>query len=316
MRVYLTFPPERITEPVIYRLGKDFDIVTNIRRADVTATYGWVTLEREGREEDLQRGGAWLREKGVTGEQIRRYSRQLILSEVGGGGQARLLASRVMIVGAGGLGSPAALYLAAAGVGTIGLVDWDAVELSNLQRQILHDTEDVDRPKVFSAQARLSTLNPDVRVVPRQARLVKDNARELLAGYDVVVEGSDSLATKLRVNDACVALGTPLVVAGVLRWDGQLMVVRPNETACYRCAQRAEPPSGAIPTCEAAGIVGPVAGVVGSLQAVEALRLCLGLPAGAAGRILFYDGATGETTSVRVPRDPGCPACGRLTERP
>lgn len=248
-------------------------------------------------------------------EQIRRYSRQMILPEVGGAGQRRLLGSRVLVVGAGGLGSPAALYLAAAGVGTLGLVDSDVVELSNLQRQILHDVKDLDRPKVSSGQARLEGLNPDVRVVPHHARIETGNAREILLGYDVVVEGSDNLATKLCVNDAGVALGIPLVVAGILRWDGQLLVVRPGETACYRCVYRAEPPAGTVPSCEAAGILGPVAGVVGSLQALEALKLCLGLPSDAAGRLLIYEGAASQLTSVTVRRDPECPACGDRAER-
>lgn len=252
---------------------------------------------------------------GFTEAQLRRYSRQMVLSDVGGAGQARLLASRVLVVGAGGLGSPAALYLAAAGVGTIGLVDPDAVELSNLQRQILHDTRDLDRPKVVSGQARLEALNPDVRVVPIPARLDPASARAHCRGWDVVVEGTDSLATKLAVNDACVALGVPLVVAGVLGWDGQLLVVRPGETACYRCVYRAEPPPGTVPSCEAAGIVGAVAGVLGSLQAVEALRICLGLPTPHAGRVLFYDGARGETTTALAPRAPECPACGSLSLR-
>jgi adenylyltransferase/sulfurtransferase len=242
---------------------------------------------------------------------LRRYSRQMILPEVGGAGQASLRRSRVVVVGAGGLGSPAALYLAAAGVGTLGVIDADRVELSNLQRQILHGTKALDLPKVASAQERLEDLNPDVRVVPHAVRLDAGNAREILGDYDVVVEGSDNLGTKLAVNDACVALGRPLVVAGILGWDGQLLVVRPGEGACYRCVYRREAPEGAVPTCEAAGIVGPVAGVMGSLQAVEALKLCLGLAA-AAGRLLLYDGRAAELRAVTVRPDPACPACGIL----
>ena len=244
--------------------------------------------------------------------EIRRYSRQMILPEIGGGGQARLRQSRVLVVGAGGLGSPAALYLAAAGVGTLGIVDSDRVELSNLQRQILHGTKALDVPKATSAQERLEDLNPDVRVVPHGLRLGRDNARGLVERYDVVVEGSDNLETKLVVNDACVALGRPLVVAGILRWDGQLLVVRPGAGACYRCVYRREPPEGAVPTCEAAGIVGPVAGVVGSLQAVEALKLCLDLPSAAVGRLLLYDGAVAEIRAITVRPDPRCPACGPM----
>jgi molybdopterin-synthase adenylyltransferase len=243
---------------------------------------------------------------------LRRYSRQMIVPEVGGAGQARLRQARVVVVGAGGLGSPAALYLAAAGVGTLGLVDSDRVDLSNLQRQILHGTKSLDLSKVSSAQGRLEELNPDVRVVPHAVRLDAENAREILGRYDVVVEGSDNLPTKFAVNDACVALGRPLVVAGILRWDGQLLVVRPGESACYRCVYRREPPEGAVPTCEAAGIIGPVAGVMGSLQAVETLKLCLGLPSAATGRLLLYDGAVAELRAITARRDPACPACGTL----
>jgi adenylyltransferase/sulfurtransferase len=216
----------------------------------------------------------------------------------------------MLVVGAGGLGSPAALYLAAAGVGTLGLVDSDTVELSNLHRQILHGVKDLDRAKVHSGQARLEGLNPDVRVVAHRIRLDASGAPGLVAGYDVVVEGSDNAATKLAVNDACVAVGRPLVVAGVAGWDGQLLVVQPGRTACYRCVVRGVPPAGAVPSCAEAGILGPVAGVVGSLQAVEALRLGLGLESPAAGRLLLYDGRAATLETVTVPRDPACAACG------
>jgi adenylyltransferase/sulfurtransferase len=249
---------------------------------------------------------------GFSEAEIRRYSRQMLLAEVGGKGQACLRAARVLVVGAGGLGGPAALYLTAAGVGTLGILDSDAVELSNLGRQLLYDTKDLDRPKVFAAQARLEALNPDVRVVPHLTRLAEANVRELVDGYDVVVEASDTLGTKFLVNEACVDGGIPLVVGAVAGWEGQLLVVRPGTSACYRCVYRGEPQAGTIPSCEVAGILGPVAGVVGSLQAVAALRLCLGLPTATdGGRLLFYDGAAGETTTVTVQRDPGCPACGK-----
>ena len=247
-----------------------------------------------------------------TEQQLRRYSRQMVLDEVGGAGQARLLRSRVLVVGTGGLGSPAALYLAAAGVGLIGLVDSDEVEVSNLQRQILHDVEALGRAKTDSARARLEALNPEVRVVAHRVRLGPANATELLAGYDVIVEGSDDQATKFVVNDTAVTLGIALVVAAILRWEGQLLVVRPGDTACYRCVHRALPAGPRIPSCEAAGIVGPVAGVMGSLQAVEALKLCLDLPTTAAGHLLVYDGAAGELTRLRARRDPTCAACGLL----
>jgi adenylyltransferase/sulfurtransferase len=236
----------------------------------------------------------------------------MLLPEIGGAGQERLRRTRVVVVGAGGLGSPAAMYLAAAGVGVLGLVDSDRVELSNLQRQILHGTTSLDVPKVLSARARLADLNPGVRIVAHALRLEPATVRGVLAGYDVVVEGSDNLATKLAVNDACVELGLPLVAAGILRWEGQLLVVRPGDSACYRCVYRDVPPEGAVPTCEAAGILGPVAGVVGALQAVEALKLALGLPTAATGRLLIYDGIATELLPVATRRDPACPACGGL----
>jgi adenylyltransferase/sulfurtransferase len=241
---------------------------------------------------------------------LRRYSRQMLLPEVGGRGQARLGAARVLLIGAGGLGGPVALYLAAAGVGTLGIVDQDAVELSNLGRQILYDTKDVDRPKALAAQARLEALNPGIRVVPQVARFSAKDAAGRVAGHDVVVEASDDLGTKFAANAACVAGRVPLVVAAVAGWQGQLLTVRPGETACYRCVYQGEPAESRIPSCEAAGILGPVAGVMGSLQAVEALRICLGLEGATAGRLLFYDAATGETSTVAVRRNPACPACG------
>jgi adenylyltransferase/sulfurtransferase len=243
--------------------------------------------------------------------EIARYSRQMLLAEVGGAGQARLAAARVLVVGAGGLGSPAALYLAGAGIGTLGLLDSDAVELSNLQRQVLHGVKDLDRPKAQSGQARLEELNPEIRVVAHPVRLELANAARIVGAYDVVVEGSDNLQTKLVVNDACVAARRPLVMGAVTGWDGQLLVIEPGVSACYRCAVRAEPAANALPTCATAGILGPVAGVVGSLQAVEALKLCLGVPVTTAGRFLFYDGREAQLTTVQVRRDPACLACGK-----
>jgi molybdopterin-synthase adenylyltransferase len=247
----------------------------------------------------------------LSDAELTRYSRQMLLAEVGGAGQARLAAARVLVVGAGGLGSPAAFYLAGAGIGMLGLLDSDTVELSNLQRQILHGVKDLDRPKAHSGQARLEELNPEIQVVAHPLRLEPANASPIVAAYDVVVEGSDNLGTKLAVNDACVAAGRPLVVGAVTGWDGQLLVVQPGASACYRCAVRTEPAAEALPSCATAGILGPVAGVVGSLQAVEALKLCLGVPATTAGRFLFYDGREAQLTTVQVRRDPACLACGK-----
>lgn len=243
-----------------------------------------------------------------TEEQIRRYSRHIILPEVGGKGQKRLLASKALIVGAGGLGSPAGLYLAAAGVGTIGIIDHDAVDLSNLQRQVLHSTKDLDRPKVFSAQERIEGLNPDVTVVPYHQRLTAANALEVIRGYDIILDGSDNFPTKFLVNDACVMLGKPLVLAGILRFDGQLFTILPGRGPCYRCLFRTPPPAGLIPSCEEAGILGAVAGVMGTLQAVEALKILLGTGETRA-RILLFDAGTTEFREVAVRRDPDCPVC-------
>jgi adenylyltransferase/sulfurtransferase len=244
-----------------------------------------------------------------TEDQIRRYARHIILPEVGGTGQARLLDSRVLVVGAGGLGSPVILYLAAAGVGTIGVVDDDDVDLSNLQRQILHGTEAIGAPKVDSARAAVAAINPDVRVVPIRARLDRDNARAIIADYQVVADGSDNFPTRFLVNDACRLEGRTLVSAAILRFDGQLATFRPDGP-CYRCIYREAPPEGEIPTCSSAGVLGAIAGTMGALQATEVLKELLGIGDTMAGRLLIYDALSVAFRSVRVPRDPGCPLCG------
>ncbi|CAA7621491.1 molybdopterin-synthase adenylyltransferase MoeB [Magnetospirillum sp. UT-4] len=244
-----------------------------------------------------------------TEDQIRRYARHIILPEVGGVGQARLLDSRVLVVGAGGLGSPVILYLAAAGVGTIGVIDDDVVDLSNLQRQVLHATERVGRPKVDSAADAVAAINPDVRLVPIRARLDKDNIRAILADYQVVADGSDNFPTRFLVNDACRLEGRTLVSAAILRFDGQLATFRPGGP-CYRCIYREAPPEGAVPTCSSAGVLGAIAGVMGSLQATEVLKELLGIGETMAGRLLIVDALSTTFRTVRVPRDPGCPLCG------
>ena len=242
-------------------------------------------------------------------DQIRRYARHIILPEVGGVGQARLLGARVLVVGAGGLGSPVILYLAAAGIGTIGVIDDDAVELSNLQRQVLHTTGRVGQAKVDSAAAAVAAINPDVRLIPIRARLDRDNARAIIADYQVVADGSDNFATRFLVNDACRLEGRPLVSAAILRFDGQLSTFRPGGP-CYRCIYREPPPDGQIPTCSQAGVLGAIAGTMGSLQATEVLKEVLGIGESMAGRLLIYDGLSVAFRTVRVPRDPGCPLCG------
>ncbi len=242
-------------------------------------------------------------------EQIRRYSRHIILPEVGGRGQRKLLNSSALLIGAGGLGSPAALYLAAAGVGTLGIVDFDAVDLSNLQRQILHHVKDVGRPKVHSAVETIGEINPDVKVVPYQAQISSENALDLIKEYDVVVNGCDNFPTRYLVNDACIFLNKPMVDGSIFKFDGQVTVFVPGK-GCYRCLYPSPPPPGLVPSCQEAGVLGVLCGVVGSLQALEAIKLLLGVGEPLAGRLLFFDALAMEFRQVKVRRDPDCPVCG------
>ncbi|MHB1127128.1 MAG: thiazole biosynthesis adenylyltransferase ThiF [Bacillota bacterium] len=243
-------------------------------------------------------------------EQILRYSRHIILQEMGGKGQKKLLGSKVLVVGAGGLGSPASLYLAAAGVGTIGIVDSDTVDLSNLQRQILHSTADVGKPKTESAQETLNSLNPDVNVIAYPTRLDKDNIRDMIRDYDVIIDGVDNFPTRFLLNDACVFTGKPLVEAGILRWDGMVMTIIPGEGPCYRCVFPEPPPNGAVPSCQEAGVLGAVAGVMGVLQAAEAIKLLLGVGKNLVGRLLIFDAMETRFREVKVDKNPRCPVCG------
>ncbi|TAL17200.1 HesA/MoeB/ThiF family protein [bacterium] len=242
--------------------------------------------------------------------EILRYSRQIILPQVGGRGQERLKSSRVLVVGAGGLGSPAALYLAGAGVGTLGVCDYDRVDLTNLQRQIIHETGDLGGMKSASAAQKLFALNPEIRVVQHPVKLTVSNASEILGGYDLVVDGSDTFASKFLVNDGCAFLGVPHVFAGIQGFEGQLLTVIPGKGPCYRCFFREPPPEGSVPTCSQAGILGPVAGVLGSLQALEALKVLLGIGETATGRLLIFDGLNLTFREVKIKRDEKCPACG------
>lgn len=239
-----------------------------------------------------------------------RYARHLSLAEVGVDGQRKLRQARVLLIGAGGLGSPAALYLAAAGVGTLGIVDDDLVDLTNLQRQVLHGTTDVGRPKVDSAAERLTELNPHTRIEPYQTRLASGNALELFRDFDLVVDGSDNFPTRYLVNDAAVLAGRPVVYGSVLRFEGQVSVFGLPGGPCYRCLHP-EPPSAAlIPSCAEAGVLGVVPGIIGSLQALEALKLLLGVGTTLAGRLLHLDGLAMRWRELAVERDPGCVVCG------
>lgn len=243
-------------------------------------------------------------------EELQRYSRHLSLPSVGMEGQQRLKAARVLLVGAGGLGSPTALYLAAAGVGTIGLVEFDVVDVTNLQRQILHGTRDVGRAKLDSARDRLHDINPHVRLVPHNARLTSENALEIIRDYDIVVDGTDNFATRYLTNDACVLLGKPNVYGSIFRFDGQASVFATKDGPCYRCLYPTPPPPGMVPSCAEGGVLGVLPGLVGTIQATETIKLILGIGESLSGRLLLIDAMTMQFRAVRIARDPQCPACG------
>ena len=248
-----------------------------------------------------------------TEEEIRRYSRHILLPEVGGTGQAKLRSARVLLIGAGGLGSPLLLYLAAAGVGTIGLIDHDVVDISNLQRQIAHRTESLGAPKVRSAAASARAINPHVTIEEHPEKLTPANALDLVSRYDLVCDGTDNFPTRFLVADACVLARRTLVSAAVLRFDGQLAVFKPHageEFPCYRCLYPEPPPEGLVPSCSEAGVFGAVVGVMGTLQATEALKELLGIGETMAGRLLIWDALAARFRVVKLRRDPDCAACG------
>jgi adenylyltransferase/sulfurtransferase len=247
----------------------------------------------------------------LSSDQIERYSRQIMVPDLGGKAQIRLRQSKVLVIGAGGLGSPAAFYLAAAGLGTLGIIDPDQVELSNLQRQILHRTPDIGRPKVESAKTKLAELNPDVEVKTYAARFEAGNAAEIAAGYDFIVDGSDNFDTKFLVNDIAIQLGIAFSHAGIVRLQGQTMTVIPGKTACYRCLFQAPPPPEEILNCQASGILGAVAGTIGTIQATEAVKYLAGFDEGLiTDRLLVYDAKNMKFRDVTVTRNPGCASCG------
>jgi molybdopterin/thiamine biosynthesis adenylyltransferase len=246
-----------------------------------------------------------------TEDEIQRYSRHILLPEVGGTGQAKLRASRVLIIGAGGLGSPLLLYLAAAGVGTIGLVDDDVVDLSNLQRQVAHTTDRVGVPKVASAETAAHAINPEVKIEPHRLRLNVGNVLPLVRDYDLICDGTDNFATRFLLSDACVLAKRTLVSAAVLRFEGQLSVFKPHEGGpCYRCLYPEAPPPGVVPTCSEAGVFGAVTGVMGTLQATEVLKELLGIGETMSGRLLVWDALATRFRTIKLRPDPACVACG------
>jgi molybdopterin/thiamine biosynthesis adenylyltransferase/rhodanese-related sulfurtransferase len=285
----------------------------------VRSAFGAQTLKELGYTDPISMAGgfqAW-KSKGLpwtapvvlSKAQQQRYSRHLLIPEVGSAGQAKLLESKVLLIGAGGLGSPAALYLAAAGVGTIGLVDFDVVDVSNLQRQVLHTTDRVGEKKVESARKTITALNPDVTVVAHEEMLVGDNVERIIDGYDVILDGTDTFETRYLLNDAAVAAGIPVVHASVFRFEGQLTTFVPYEGPCYRCLYPTPPPPELAPGCSVAGVLGVVPGILGLLQANEVLKLLLGIGTTLAGRLLLFDALETEFTELTLRRDPACPVC-------
>ncbi|MCU1493024.1 MAG: dinucleotide-utilizing enzyme [Acidimicrobiaceae bacterium] len=268
----------------------------------VSMTGGFNRWKDEGRQ--------WATPRVLDAEQRNRYQRHLLLPEVGEAGQQKLLDSKVLLLGAGGLGSPAALYLAAAGVGTIGIVDMDVVDASNLQRQILHNLDSIGDRKVDSAKKALTALNPDVNVVTHDVRIGADNVLNLMEGYDLVVDGTDNFPTRYLVNDASLLTRTPVVHGSIFRFEGQATVFDPYNGPCYRCLVPEPPPPELAPSCAEAGVLGVLPGIIGSIQAVEAIKMLLGIGEPLVGRLLAYDTLAQEIRTFKVRRDPACPACG------
>ncbi len=245
-----------------------------------------------------------------TEQQIARYSRHIMLKEVGEKGQQMLFDGRVLVIGVGGLGSPIALYLAAAGVGTIGIADADTVDVSNLQRQVAHQTKDIGRPKVVSAKEKMVAMNPDVQVNTHQTWINAGNIREIIGAYDFVIDATDNFAAKFLINDACVLAGKPYSHGGILQFDGQTITVRPGESACYRCIFPAPPPKDAIPSCSQAGVIGVLPGVLGTIQATEAIKYLLGIGDLLTDRLLTYNALRMKFREVPIRRKESCPVCG------
>ena len=270
---------------------------------DVTSMAGGYGAWKNG-------GFKWVQDFQYTPDQLIRYSRHFLLPEVGEDGQAKLLQAKVLMVGAGGLGSPSAYYLAAAGVGTIGIIDNDVVDVSNLQRQILHANDRVGMPKVESAKKTLEGLNPDVKVIPYQAKLTSENIMEILKEYDLVIDGCDNFPTRYLVNDACVLTGKPNVHGSIFQFEGQATVFYPGKGPCYRCLYPEPPPAEMAPSCAEAGVLGVLPGLIGVIEALEAVKLILGKGETLVGRLLHFNTLTMEINTLKLRRDPNCPMCG------
>jgi sulfur-carrier protein adenylyltransferase/sulfurtransferase len=300
--------PDRDTPVILYCAGG----VRSLFAAQTLAAMGYAEpiSMKGGFQAWKSEGREWTKPVVLSKEQKQRYSRHLLIPEVGAEGQARLLGSKALFIGAGGLGSPALLYLAAAGVGTIGIVDFDVVDLSNLQRQIVHTNDRVGRKKVESAAETVRALNPDVRVVIHEEMLTDENVERLIDGYDVILDGTDTFETRYTLNDAAVRAGITVVHASVFRFEGQLTVFKPFDGPCYRCLYPTPPPPELAPGCSVAGVLGVVPGVMGLLQATEAIKALLDIGDSLAGRLLIYDALDATFSELQLRRDPHCPACG------
>jgi adenylyltransferase/sulfurtransferase len=301
--------PDRSTPLIIY-------CASGIRSAYAAKTleelgYTDVVSMSSGFNGWKQGGHDWQRPRTLRPDQLERYSRHVLIPEVGEEGQLRLLDSKVLLIGAGGLGSPAALYLAAAGVGTLGIIDADVVDTSNLQRQILHTVDRVGTPKVDSAEATIQALNPDVTVVKYADRLTSDNVLEVISGYDVIVDGTDNFPTRYLLNDASLVAGIPVVHGSIYQFEGSVTVYKPHDGPCYRCQYPEPPPPELAPSCAEGGVLGVLPGVVGTLQATEAVKLVLGIGEPLVGRQLRYDALAMEFVELRMRRDPDCPVCSK-----
>jgi sulfur-carrier protein adenylyltransferase/sulfurtransferase len=305
--------PDRSTQIILYCASGNRSaygtrtLVQELGYEHVRSMTGGITLWKD-------RGYEVKVPRALTAEQRDRYSRHLLIPEIGTDGQQKLLDAKVLLLGAGGLGSPTALYLAAAGIGTLGIVDDDVVDTSNLQRQVIHTTDRVGTPKVDSAEVAIKALNPDVTVRKYQARIDASNIMEIIEGYDVIVDGVDNFPTRYLLNDATVRLKIPVVSASILGFDGQLSVFKPYEGPCYRCLFREPPPAELAPSCGANGVLGVLPGTMGLLQATEVVKLVLGIGEPAIGRLLLYDALGATLSEVKVHRDPECPICSRDPE--
>jgi sulfur-carrier protein adenylyltransferase/sulfurtransferase len=299
--------PDRDTPVVLYCAGG----VRSLFAAQALEQLGYTNVASMsgGFQAWKSQGLPWEAPVVLSSDQKQRYSRHLLIPEVGAKGQQRLLESKALLIGAGGLGSPAALYLAAAGVGTIGIVDFDVVDLSNLQRQILHTNDRVGERKVESARKTITALNPDVTVVTHEEMLVADNVDRIIHGYDVIIDGTDTFETRYLLNDAAVAKNIPVIHASVFRFEGQLTTFIPYEGPCYRCLYPTPPPPELAPGCSVAGVLGVVPGIMGMLQANEALKVLLGIGDTLAGRLLLFDALDTTFTELKLRRDPACPVC-------